>query len=473
MAKDKKQKAKSKIVYSNARKVAEKQATQGGGRNLAVKLPDGVEAYKFKKGINKFDVLPYRVGAGNPACDEGMVHYERTYFAHANVGPENKLVCCPAQTFGKKCPICAYSAKLMRQGKLDEETRNALRTKTRQLFCFRDHDDGKKLKIQDGSFYRGFGEVLQDKLMAVEDDHPYSHFHSLEDGMQLSVMCKEVALPGGKFNQPSNIEMVPRKTQLDDSVLDDVPCLDDLLICLDYDALEEMFQGGETGADAKPADEKKKDKDDEDEDEDDDEKPAKSKSKGKKKVEEEDEDDDDDSGDDEESEIEVGDTVTFFSKTKKKKQTGKVVKLKDDTAQVKGNGWQEAVDVDELTKVEPDDDEDTDEEDDDDDEPVGKKKGKGKPSKDDDDDDDEEDEDDDEDESVGDDSDGDDDSDDEDEDDEPVTKKKGKAGKGKKAKDEEEEVDLDDDDDVPFDDEDDDDDDDDDDEPAPKKKGKK
>lgn len=309
---DKKQKQAKKVKYSNARKALASAAAAGGSSSV-IKLPDGLEFYKFQEGRNVIDVLSFDTGDSNYNVREpGVQHFEKTYFVHTGVGPDDRKAVCAAKTYSEPCPICEYAQRRQRAGTLDEETRKALLPKQRQVFCFHDVPN-KKLKIYEGSFYRGFGELLDTKLQGVDEDHEYNSFaRNDEEGMRLIVLAKTEKLPNGSFIQPKSIEMEHRKRPLDPDLIAQVPCLDDLVKKPDYDELKKAFE--------------MKKLDTEEEEEEDDAPPAKAgKAAGKKAAVPDDDDDSDDDDDEtldeeeddagadptaEELGVEVGDTVT-------------------------------------------------------------------------------------------------------------------------------------------------------------------
>lgn len=254
-------------VYSNARRVSER---QDQGRGLSTfKLPKGYELFKFKKGMNTFDILPFRVSKKNyrvrsKDVKEGQAHYECTFFIHKGIGPEEKWVICPRESFGKDCSVCNYMRKKMKANALSEDDRKALSPKERQLFIVRDHDDDRKKKILENSHFRGFGELLKDKLLAVPETHYYQNFFHLTDGCTLSVRAKDIPMGTGSFVGPVNIEMEKRKKPIDMD-LNKIPCLDKYLIEMETEDLEELFLEGRK-SDKKKGKEKEEDEDDDDDD---------------------------------------------------------------------------------------------------------------------------------------------------------------------------------------------------------------
>lgn len=266
--KDKKIEKQRKVL--SARKRVEQHEASSGRTTLAV--PSGVGFFQVNKaGSYRFDILPFTVGKGNPAADEGEAHFERTYYVHRSVGANNDSFVCPAKTFGKPCPICEYRAKLTKEGG-DEDTIKSLAPKDRQLWAVWDHaDPDKGPKIWDVSFHL-FGKFLYEKIKNADDEDGYEYFPDAEQGLTLKVGAREEKGGGYTFYQCADIEFKPRKQPIPSEILESVPCLDDLLKEVSYDDLKKIFLQtaheesngkSKTKAKAKP----KPNDDDEDEDE--------------------------------------------------------------------------------------------------------------------------------------------------------------------------------------------------------------
>lgn len=240
MSNVRREKEKRRIQYVKAKEAAEKDLS--GFDVTTIDLPKGMSLFSFKKEDHyRIDVLPYVVGKKNPRADEGMIYYERRYYVHKNIGPENKWYTCPAKTFGHPCPVCEHVHEL-EQGGRDKKTIDALRAKMRQLWAIVDlDDDEKKIQIHEGPYYNGLGELLSTKIAALENDDPRNDFFHLDGGMTLKVYAKSESGGTGKFIKPVDIDMVPRRKGYDESVLDDVPCLDKLPRELSYDELHEIY----------------------------------------------------------------------------------------------------------------------------------------------------------------------------------------------------------------------------------------
>lgn len=373
-----------KIRYSSPRKVIDNK--EKGWSPTAFKVPDGMEMFKFKEAKKyRIDVLPYKVKS-NPWADveKGDYHYERTYYVHGGMGATGQdKYCCLQKNFNKPCPICKHGAKL-KAGGAAKDVLSQFYPKERQLFVIIDRDsDDKKLQLFETAHYKSFGEMLANKLDGADEDSPMQSFHSLDDGMYLSVKTKQDSFAGNTYYPPINIEMNPRSKPLPESLLEEIPCLDDVFIELTYKELEKIFNQVTSDAEEEDGDDEDKEDDEEDDEEDKPKKKKKGKADDEDDEDSDDEDDSDDGSDDddgdedeadddddnEEDEIDwddkVGDKVKFKKGGKTKE--GVFVKKKGDTGVVKIKGVEGTIKVplDKLTLVEAPDDDDDDSDDDD------------------------------------------------------------------------------------------------------------
>lgn len=242
------EKEKKQIRKSNALEWAKK--LPQGGESTSIKLPEGYESFKIEapeKGtkVYKVDFMPYVVGKGNPNADEGMEHFERTFDLHWLPKGNKKVPVVCRQSFGKRCAVCN---KLEREGGImDPELVKSMRNKTRQIWLVNDKpsDPKNRLKIfEAGVFNRGmgFGEQMAAALNSVED---YQNFTDLENGYTLQLTVAKQTMGGGqKYNAVTRIDFVPRKYSYPESVRDDAPCLDEMLIDPGYDEVVSLLESG-------------------------------------------------------------------------------------------------------------------------------------------------------------------------------------------------------------------------------------
>lgn len=243
-----KEREKRKHRYADARARAEKQ--ESGGGPSAFKVPKGLSLFKWEKpGTYKLRVLPYVVSdrdIDHRFADPDFEHFEYSYWVHASLGLDNRgKHCCLRETFHKPCPICEWLNTLDRWG-TDKETYNTYRPKQRQLFALLDTESKDKgIQLYETSFFSGAGQMSLgqwiDNMIKANPDK-YAGFFHLQDGMNLHINVKQ----GKPFNGSptwniAHVEAVEAK-DLDDSIMDDIPALNDLPIELSYEELDEIFQ---------------------------------------------------------------------------------------------------------------------------------------------------------------------------------------------------------------------------------------
>ncbi len=290
--KRKKKRREKRSTASTAKRRSEQH--KAGFEITALSVPKDTELFSLKseKAV-RLDILPFVVGKGNPWADEGELHYERTYFVHRGIGVENNSYVCLAKTFGKKCPICDFRAKLIKDPDADEDLIKSLGPKERQLFNVIDTQDRDKgIQLWDISFHL-FGKALDARIRNADEDDGYETFAELEDGLTLKLGIEEGHYGKISFYGVETIDFKRRKEDYDEDVLDEVHCLDEIIKETPYKELKKILLQTE---------------DEDDEDEDDKPKSKKSKKKkSKKKQRDEDEDEDefeDDEDEDEDEEFE-------------------------------------------------------------------------------------------------------------------------------------------------------------------------
>ena len=235
-------------VSRNAEKAKKAVASYG-----YLNLPRGVSMYKETPGGRSFlDLMPYEVTTVNhPDKDEeigiavkGEIWYKRPFKIHRNVGSngtqgKGETVVC-LSSFGKKCPICEYRTKRIREGADKEET-DVMKFSYRNLYVvvpLKDKEYEEKPYIWDISQYL-FQNLLNDEL----DENPdNAYFPDYEEGLTLKIRFDSTTLSGSKpFAEASRIDFMKREEMYDESILEDTPKLDDVLQELTYAQIEKMF----------------------------------------------------------------------------------------------------------------------------------------------------------------------------------------------------------------------------------------
>jgi hypothetical protein len=347
--------------YTNARQRAET-AAMGMG-STAIRVPEGVRLFKPKAGTTLIDIIPYTAGSGNPFAEEGVFHWERTYYAHRGIGANSDTYVCPRLTSKKPCPICEYRQTLMKAGGADNEALvKDIAPKQRQLFNLINLKDPERgVQLWDISYHL-FGKFLDARLRSSDEDEGWDTFFYSEGGMTLRVSFADKTFGAHAYVEAESIDFKPRKADYDDDISEQAAVLDDLLIELGYDELKKIFlQAPEPKAAKKAA------KVDDDDDDEEDEKPSRSAAKKPSRKPAPVEDDEEE---DEEDEDETPAPKKRETKPAKEKPAARFPRDKD-----------------------PDDDEDLDDDEDEEDEAPAPKKKIKKPAPPEDDDEDLEDED--------------------------------------------------------------------------------
>ncbi len=110
MPRNRRQKENTRKRKRVSARTASEDYSAGKGSNY-LRPPEGLATFKPEAKKYRLDFMPYVVGKGNPVASEGDEFYERKFFVHKNVGPDEDWVICPAKTFKKPCPICEYLKK--------------------------------------------------------------------------------------------------------------------------------------------------------------------------------------------------------------------------------------------------------------------------------------------------------------------------------------------------------------------------
>ena len=212
-------------------------------------LPKGVSIFKETPGGRaRLDIVPYKVTDMNhlDRHDEkqialpGTLWYKRPFRIHRNVGGDGDSAVC-LSSIRKKCPICEYRAERTKKNAAKEET-DALRASLRNLYAVipREMKDlEEKPYIWDISQFL-FQELLTEEL---RENEAYEIFPDLQEGLPLRIRFESKTLGGNSrpFADASRIDFEERDFKYDNTVLEAVPSLDEVLKIYSYDELERKF----------------------------------------------------------------------------------------------------------------------------------------------------------------------------------------------------------------------------------------
>ena len=240
--------SRSKFADQVGANIEQDKSRKGGFSYLS--LPRGVELFKVEGGDRiEVDFLPYVItDEKHPDRNDkkdialpGYEWYRRPYSKHGNVGVDNISVVCPG-SIGKKCPICEYRSKLVKQGKqYDDDEVKALRPSNRNLYVVvpighKEYDED--IHIFDFS-YACFEKKLLAELEEKPEFRPF--FDPSEDGFTMSVRFSKEKFGKNDYADADRIDFVARKEGYTDKFLADVPNLDKVLIIHPYEKLHDLF----------------------------------------------------------------------------------------------------------------------------------------------------------------------------------------------------------------------------------------
>lgn len=210
-------------------------------------LPKGVSSLKLPEDERSFqlDFLPYMVTAKrHPDYDaergvatEGSLWFKLSLKVHKNVGTNNEAIVCPT-TFGKKCPICEFRVKRIKEG-ADKEEFKLLYPQERSIYPVipighKDYDE--EVHVWDMADFL-FLETLMDEL---EVDEENEEFFTLDNGKTLKMRLKWKEIGKNSFPEIVSISFVAREPY-DEEILKEVPKLDDCVKQLSYEDISAKF----------------------------------------------------------------------------------------------------------------------------------------------------------------------------------------------------------------------------------------
>lgn len=223
-------------------------AESSGFDRPALNIPEGIALWTPKPGGYTVDIVPYIVGpeiktfAAKNFASAGDIYFERTYYAHRNVGPNKDLHLCLAKNFNKPCPPCEYRNGLSQDPKFKKE-RDALWPTERQLFYVRVKEEAAKgIMLWEIAEYN-FGRQLFSKIKNAREEMraKYATFFNPAGGFSLRVVGEETPMgEGGKYTKFDVHEWIPRGA-IPDKAWKGLPPLERIPSALAYPEYKKLF----------------------------------------------------------------------------------------------------------------------------------------------------------------------------------------------------------------------------------------
>lgn len=229
-------------------KVANNAHKQQGGVKNYLAIPKGTPIYNEPPGETvMFDILPYIVTDENhpdriEEIDQAVVDsiwWKRPFKVHHSVGVNNETLVCPT-SIGLPCPECEYMQEELDAGAEYDDVRE-MKASKRTLYAVvpieqRKYDEVLHVwDISDWCFFK----LLDEELQIHEE---FEIFPDLENGYTLETRFTKKSFGNNDYAEAARIDFLERGDfQYDESMLDEVPDLDSLLIILSYDEFKAKF----------------------------------------------------------------------------------------------------------------------------------------------------------------------------------------------------------------------------------------
>ena len=227
---------------STARERAE--SHKSGFATSTVIVPDGLSFFNPEEGMVTLDIVPFITGKGNFAIqEEGVLHYEKTFWIYRNIGPDESQQICTSKTYKERDFIQDYRRKEARNPDADADYLKSLEPKERQLFLVSVHGGKDPLQLWEYSFHL-FGRALDKRIRLSPESRGWDQFYYPdEDGFSLEITFSKESRGGYSFLEASSIDFIPRDKALPDDVANHGLCLDDLIAHPTYEEVKAAFFG--------------------------------------------------------------------------------------------------------------------------------------------------------------------------------------------------------------------------------------
>jgi len=151
-----KQSLRDKMKTAMKKRVQESyERREGMGRFTTIFKKDLQDVNFWSCSVSKeehiFDTIPYFAGKKDPLVVKGQLEegdpvYVLELKVHRNIGigANNGSYICPAQNYGKPCPVCEHIQVLKKDGEYDEEEIKKLYPKRRVIYNILCYDSEKE-----------------------------------------------------------------------------------------------------------------------------------------------------------------------------------------------------------------------------------------------------------------------------------------------------------------------------------------
>jgi hypothetical protein len=198
--------------------------------------------WKCTEGKHYIDVIPYIAGPNHPRVKEGRVAHNLDIWVHYQIGPNNLPFVCLAKNYNQPCPICDYRKELEGSEQADEDVLKSFLPKRRTIYNIVVYDNNKEeekgIQVWDVSHF-----FFEQKIASIAErprQGGFVNWPDPDDGKQVMFERKG---SGANNTQFLGHAFVDRDYTIDDEILKEAICLDDLIIIPDYEEVETILHG--------------------------------------------------------------------------------------------------------------------------------------------------------------------------------------------------------------------------------------
>ena len=200
---------------------------------------DSTKAMKISEGSHVVDLVPYICGDNNPYTQAGNPDYVLDIYVHYDVGPTGAAFICLARTFGdnQRCPICEKQQAMKREDTFTDKEIKALDAKRRTFYNVIEYDNNNnpsEFKILDMAHWN-----LERHLAVISCDPRGEGQIIFSDPVNGKQVCFVRTGMGQTNTNYSGHRLLDRNYTLGDNIVQEAPCLDELI---EIPTFEEMLE---------------------------------------------------------------------------------------------------------------------------------------------------------------------------------------------------------------------------------------
>ncbi len=247
MVVDKRREAMRQALLTKTQHSYETRADSGQFRSI-FKDGTGAVIWKCIGGDHMVDIIPYKAGRFDP--DKNLKPGDYTYvliaWVHYGIGVNQDAFICPAKNYNKPCPICEDREKLRKEENFDEDLIKSLTPKKRSIYNIVVYDNEKEQAkgVQIWDVAHWFMERLITPLAKAPSRGsktvPFIPFTDPDEGKSISFERQGTGADNTSF---IGHKFVDREYIIEEVILAQAKCLDELIIQTPYDELRAAYFG--------------------------------------------------------------------------------------------------------------------------------------------------------------------------------------------------------------------------------------